>query len=144
MRLRTRVRSLADQRSTDIDTVVLAAVAAVLSRSSGCTDVLIGHAVNTGPAGIVAPAGNALVLRVDTSDDPTVAELVDRLRDVESEARTVELPIDLVVEMLDPPPTRSRLFHAVLARAADPEVGWAMEGLTVSAAPVLAPHRPAC
>lgn len=144
MRLRTRVRSLADQRSTDIDTVVLAAVAAVLSRSSGCTDVLIGHAVNTGPAGIVAPAGNALVLRVDTSDDPTVAELVDRLRDVESEARTVELPIDLVVEMLDPPPTRSRLFHAVLARAADPEVGRAMEGLTVSAAPVLAPHRPAC
>jgi hypothetical protein len=70
MRLRTRVRSLADQRSTDIDIVVLAAVAAVLSRSSGCTDVLIGRAVNTGPAGIVAPAGNALVLRVDTSDDP--------------------------------------------------------------------------
>lgn len=127
------VRSLANQQSADIEIVVLAALTALLSRSSGDTDVLAGHAVSTGPAGLVAPMGNILVLRVDTSGDPTVAELVGRVRDVEREARAAELPLDLVVETLDPPPAQTRLLHAVLTRAADPTADWALDGLAVTA-----------
>jgi amino acid adenylation domain-containing protein len=128
------VRALANEQSTDVDVVVLAALVAMLSRSSGDTDILVGRSVNTGPAELVAPLDNILVLRVDTTDDPTIDQLVVRVRDIEREARAAELPLDLVVEALDPPPARAQLLPAVLVRGTDLGTSYALDGLTVAAA----------
>lgn len=81
-----RVRALAADLGVTPFMVMLAAFEVVVARRSGHDDLLIGTPV----AGRVRPELeamigmflNTLVLRTDVGDDPTFAELVERVRDV--------------------------------------------------------------
>jgi amino acid adenylation domain-containing protein len=87
--------------------VLLAALAALLRRTTGETDVAVGTPV----AGrqllelepLIGCFVNTLVLRVDASGDPTFAELVERVRDTALEADAHQrLPFERLVDELRP------------------------------------------
>jgi non-ribosomal peptide synthetase component F len=83
-------------------------MAALLSRLSGQQDVVIGAAVaNRGRVEIEPLIGffvNSLALRLDLSGDPSVGELLDRVkaRVLEAQAHQ-DLPFEQVVEIVRPP-----------------------------------------
>ncbi|ANW03876.1 non-ribosomal peptide synthetase [Bradyrhizobium icense] len=92
---------------------VLAAWAAVLSKLSGQTDLVIGTpTANRNRREIESLVGffvNMLALRVDLSGEPDVAELLNRVRGVALAAQDhQDLPFEQLVEIIQPP---RRLDH---------------------------------
>jgi amino acid adenylation domain-containing protein len=101
------LRALSQRHGTTLFMTMLASWAAVLSRLSGERDVVIGTPVaNRGRAEIEHLIGffvNTLALRFDLSDDPTVAQLLERVK-----AQTItaqqnqDIPFEQVVELVRP------------------------------------------
>ncbi|WP_247510020.1 non-ribosomal peptide synthetase [Bradyrhizobium sp. 157] len=92
---------------------VLAAWAAVLSKLSGQTDLVIGTPTANRNRreieGLVGFFVNMLALRVDLSGEPDVAQLLSRVRAVALEAQDhQDLPFEQLVEIIQPP---RRLDH---------------------------------
>ncbi|MFF3019164.1 condensation domain-containing protein [Streptomyces sp. NPDC057939] len=99
--------ALARARRATATMVVRAALAAALSAAGAGEDVVIGAPVAGRPEEdlheLVGFFVNSLALRADLSGDPSVAELVDRVRDADLAAyEHQELPFDLLVEKLSP------------------------------------------
>lgn len=101
--------------------VVHAALAALLTRCGAGTDVPVGTIgsgrTNASEEQTVGFFANTLVTRTDTSDNPRMEELVDRVRD--STLRVLEhagTPFDAVVAAVNPPrsPRRHPLFQVML------------------------------
>ncbi|QDY80717.1 hypothetical protein FQU76_02685 [Streptomyces qinzhouensis] len=97
--------ALARERNASLFMVVRAAVAAALSAAGAGTDLAVGTPVSgRSDAALHELVGcfvNSLVLRADTSGDPTAAELVDRVRDTDLAAFDhQDLPFELLVEEL--------------------------------------------
>ncbi|MEH6419881.1 non-ribosomal peptide synthetase [Pseudomonas sp. CGJS7] len=95
---------------------LLAAWSAVLARLSGHTDLIVGTpSANRNRAEIQPLIGffvNTLALRIDLSGDPSVAELLARVRAVALAAQDhQDLPFERVVEAAQPP---RRLDHTPL------------------------------
>lgn len=123
--------------------------AALLSRLSGQHDVVIGTpTANRGRAEIEALIGffvNTQALRVDTSGDPTVAELMARVRERALEAHEhQDIPFEHVVERVNPVRSRaySPLFQVMFAWEDDDGVRIELPGLG-EAAPVKATQQTA-
>ncbi|MES1240893.1 MAG: non-ribosomal peptide synthase/polyketide synthase, partial [Acidobacteriota bacterium] len=119
--------------------VLLASFAALLSRHSGQTDLVIGTPVagrtRAETEGLIGLFLNTLALRVDLSGDPTLAELVERVRAVTLEAyANQDLPFEKVVEALDPVRDLSRtpIFQVQLVLQNTPESGLELPGLTLT------------
>ncbi|PBC75549.1 amino acid adenylation domain-containing protein [Streptomyces sp. TLI_235] len=100
---------------------VLAGVQALLSRYSGRPDVAVGTPVagRTVPESqpLIGLFANTLVLRADTSDDPSFARLVERAReDALAAYANADTPFDLLVKELRPDRDLSRnpLFQVSL------------------------------
>ena len=107
-RLTAALKALSLRRGTTLFMTILAGWAALLSRLSGQEDVVIGAAVaNRGRVEIEPLIGffvNSLALRVDLSGDPSVGELLDRVKTRVLDARRHEdLPFEHVVEIVRPP-----------------------------------------
>ena len=107
-RLTAALKALSLRRGTTLFMTMLAGWAALLSRLSGQEDVVIGAAVaNRGRVEIEPLIGffvNSLALRVDLSGDPSVGELLDRVKTRVLDARRHEdLPFEHVVEIVRPP-----------------------------------------
>jgi hypothetical protein len=106
------------RRRADMAMALRAALAATLSAAGAGPDIAIGATVSGRPAELREAVGcfaNTLVVRADTSGDPTPGELLERVRDTERAARAhQQLPFDLLVEHLDPDRSRGRhLFFQV-------------------------------
>ncbi|MGH3217128.1 MAG: condensation domain-containing protein [Streptosporangiaceae bacterium] len=108
--------------------VLYAVLATIFSRWSGQTDLVIGVAVtgrnNPATDGLIGFFINMLPLRVDLSDNPAFASLLERVRQVALDGYAhAEAPLDELVRDLNivRDPRRTPLFEVVLNVVASPE-----------------------
>ncbi|RAP57228.1 non-ribosomal peptide synthetase [Oleiagrimonas sp. MCCC 1A03011] len=116
------LNALSREQGTTRFVTFLAAWAALMSRLSGEEDIVIGTpSANRGRAeleGLIGFFVNTLALRVDVSNNPTVAELLHRVRDRALEAQEYQdIPFERVVERVNPARSRSYtpLFQVMFA-----------------------------
>ncbi|UKY54619.1 amino acid adenylation domain-containing protein [Streptomyces inhibens] len=130
--------AVARRRNCTVFMTVHAALAALLTRAGAGTDVLIGTVVVGRPDSaleeLVGFFANTLVLRSDTSGNPSTAELLARVREADLEFLAhQETPFDQVVEAVAPPRSRAHhpLFQVLLAFQVEPQRLPEVPGLTV-------------
>jgi len=114
------LHTLSRRQGTTRFVTLLAGWAALLSRLSGQDDIVIGTpTANRSRAEIEGLIGffvNTLALRVDVSNDPTVAELLQRVTNRALEAQdNQDIPFEHVVELINPvrSPAYSPLFQVM-------------------------------
>ncbi|GAA2487491.1 amino acid adenylation domain-containing protein [Streptomyces gobitricini] len=129
---------IARQTGTTEFIVFQAALSALLTRLGAGTDIPLGVSVagRTDEAlnDLVGMFINSLVLRSDTSGDPTFRELLDRLRETDLAAYShQDVPFDQVVDALKPARSLSRhpLFQVVLSVQSHGDQPLTLPGLTV-------------
>ncbi|MFB7781070.1 non-ribosomal peptide synthetase [Streptomyces bauhiniae] len=120
--LTAALRTLSRRNGSTLFMTLLTGWALVLSRWSGQSDVVIGTpTANRGRPELEALIGffvNSLALRVDLSGDPSVAELLKRVRGVTLGGLThQDLPFEQVVQVVNPPrsPAHTPLFQVMFA-----------------------------
>jgi amino acid adenylation domain-containing protein len=112
------LRALGQQHNATVFMTLLAGLDALLHRCTRGDDVTVATAAmmrrNPELAALIGCFVNMTVLRVDVSNDPTVAELLDRVRRTVLDAfEHEELPFEKVVEAVGPKrdPRRNPLFQ---------------------------------
>ncbi|MFG3281364.1 amino acid adenylation domain-containing protein [Streptomyces sp. NPDC048111] len=124
---------LARAHGASVFMTVQAGLAALLTRHGCGTDIPVGTPVagrdDDTTAGLVGFFTNTVVLRTDTSGEPTFHELLDRVRATTLAAfEHDELPFDHLVEALNPPRSLARhpLFQVMLAWQSVPDTRFAL------------------
>ncbi|WP_335932749.1 amino acid adenylation domain-containing protein [Streptomyces sp. PTD5-9] len=122
---------LARETGASVFMTVQAGLAALLTRHGCGTDIPLGTPVagrdDDATAGLVGFFANTVVLRTDTSGDPTFRELLGRARTTALDAFEHEaLPFDHLVEALNPArsPARHPLFQTMLAWQSVPDAAF--------------------
>jgi mycobactin peptide synthetase MbtE len=119
---RARLTELADHTGASEFMVYQAALAVLLHRVGGATDIAIATPVasrdDVAVAKVNGPFANVLALRNDLTGDPSLRTALQRCRATALDALShQELPIDRLVEALNPPRSSARnhpLFQASL------------------------------
>ncbi|MEU4770246.1 amino acid adenylation domain-containing protein, partial [Actinosynnema sp. NPDC023794] len=141
-----RLTRLAREHGASPFMVLQAAIAVLLSRLGAGDDIPLGTSLSgrTEPVldEVVGLFVNTVVLRVDTSGDPSAAELVERVRETTLAAFDHrDVPFDRVVEELNPvrSPSRNPLFQVLVSLDHDTgPVGANLPGLTAAVEPIAA------
>jgi amino acid adenylation domain-containing protein len=143
----TRALALARDEGISLFMLLLATFQAVLHRWSGQQGFAVGTAVaNRGRTELETLIGffvNTLALRADLGGDPTVSELLQRVREVSLEAFAhQDIPFEKLVEELSPgrDPGRSPIFQVSLALQNTPPPRGGFGGLALRAIDVLPRH----
>ncbi|OBF13599.1 non-ribosomal peptide synthetase [Mycobacterium sp. ACS4331] len=115
--LQRRVRATARDHGVTTFMVVEAALAVLLTNVSGSSDFAVGVSVAGRPdpalEQLIGFFVNTLVLRVDTGGDPTVAELLDQVRQRSLSAlEHQDVPFEVLVDQMNP--TRSMTHHPLV------------------------------
>ncbi|HEU4557490.1 MAG TPA: amino acid adenylation domain-containing protein [Longimicrobium sp.] len=120
--LTSRLREAARREGGTLFMVLLAGFDLLIHRLSGRDDVVVGSPiagrVRREVEGLIGFFVNTMALRTDLSGDPTVAELIGRVREATLEAYAhQDLPFERVVEELQPERTLSHnpLFQVAFA-----------------------------
>ncbi|BBZ13667.1 hypothetical protein MBRA_38620 [Mycobacterium branderi] len=145
--LQQRVARVAREHNATSFMVIQAALALLLSKLSASSDVAVGFAIagRGDPAldGLVGFFVNTLVLRIELAGDPTVAELLDQVRQRSLAAyEHQDVPFEVLVEKLNP--ARSLAHHPLFQVALtwqnwhdnDPAAGLELGDLRVASMPV--------
>jgi len=137
--LHRAVHGVASSSGCTVFMVVHAALAVVLNQRRAGTDVVIGG-VSAGRSDgalddLVGFFVNTLALRTDLSGDPTLDEILQRVRETDLHAmENQELPFDWVVELMQP--ARTMAYNPLVQVMLGFQVGWPeapqMPGLEVS------------
>ncbi|MBV8100096.1 MAG: amino acid adenylation domain-containing protein, partial [Verrucomicrobia bacterium] len=114
--LTAQLTRLSQHHQTTLFMTLLTAWAAVLGRLSGQEDLVIGiptaNRERAEVQGLIGLFVNTLALRIDLSNQPTVAQLLQRVRSTAIAAQEhQELPFEQVVEIVRPP---RRMNHSPL------------------------------
>ena len=102
------LKELSRRQGTTLFMTVLSGWAAVLSRLSGQAEMVIGAGVanrrRAETEGLIGFFVNTLALRIDLRDEPSVAEMLKRVKGVVLGAQEhQDMPFEQVVEIVQPP-----------------------------------------
>jgi amino acid adenylation domain-containing protein len=132
-----RLHELARRERASLFVVVLSALATLLHRYTGQTDVLIGSPIaNRLRAEVEATIGffaNTVVFRSDLSGRPTFRELLGRVRQTANGVYAhQDVPFDYVVNAVQPERrTQNPMFQVMLAAQVLPDAMLAFDGIDV-------------
>jgi amino acid adenylation domain-containing protein len=135
------LKALSRRHGTTLFMTLLAGWSVVLSRLSGQREVVIGTpSANRGRAEIEGLIGffvNTLALRMDLSGAPTVAELLERVKEraLGAQARQ-DIPFEQVVELVQPARSLARtpLFQVLFSWGNNPRGDLELPGLKLASA----------
>jgi amino acid adenylation domain-containing protein len=137
--LTTALRGISRQRGMTLFMTVLAGWSLVLSRMSGQFDVTVGtptaNRIHPEVDGVVGLFVNALGLRINLGDNPSLNELLSRTRSAALEAQEhQELPFERVVELANPVRSAAHtpLFQVMLAWQNNDVIELELPGLQVT------------
>ena len=141
--LQSAVTTRARAEGCTVFVVLLTAFDLLLARYAGTEDVVVGTPIAGRPRteleGLVGFFVNTLVLRTSLSGNPTVRELLGRVRAMTLAAfEHAEVPFELLVETLQPPRSTSRtpLFQVLFNLHSEPHSPLGLEGLEVRPLPI--------
>nr|WP_290226170.1 non-ribosomal peptide synthetase [Trichocoleus desertorum] len=141
--LTSALESLSDRAGVSLFMTLLAAFQTLLYRYTGQTDIVVGSAIAnrnlTELENLIGFFVNSLVLRIDLSDHPTFAELLERVRQMTLAAYAhQEVPFEKLVEELQPARDLSRnpLFQVVFTLQNTPVAKLDLPGLVLSSLPL--------
>ncbi|KAK3807086.1 MAG: hypothetical protein J3Q66DRAFT_392743 [Benniella sp.] len=132
------LKQLCQQHGVTLYMALLAAWGCVLSRMSGQDDIVIGSpSANRNHRQIESLIGfflNTLALRIDLSGEPTIRQVLERVRKVSLDAQNhQDLPFEQVVDIVQPPRSLSHspLFQVMFVLQNNEVSEWHLPGLEV-------------
>ena len=142
--LAAALRELGGRRGATLSSTLLAAWAAVLARTSGEEDVLVGTPVDSRrpeAEGLIGPFRNTLVLRARPRLDRGYGPLVDEVREAAAGAGAhQDLPLEMLLTALDLPrdPRRAPPFQVLFlfrSQRSQPAPRLSFAGLRIAVSP---------